>query len=135
MQWLIDIATEAMENWIYKNGIYRTGEPTHFGRFLIGAFTLDGARHTLDLSAKLPDNARAVNLAVLAVNPNVNQYLRFMHPDAASETGRCVLRTQIANQEFRGMAAVGVSSDKKIDYMFEGALWTSITVRIRGYWL
>jgi len=28
MQWLIDIAKEAMENWIYDNGIYRyRGDP------------------------------------------------------------------------------------------------------------
>lgn len=135
MQWLIDIAKDAMEQWIYENGIYRTAEPGGFGFFGMGDLIFDTARHTLDFSATLPDNTKAINLSVIASDPNVGRYVRFMHPDAPAPMGRCILRTQVANLLFRTVAAIGVNSDKQIDYMIQGNTWTQLAGDIRGIWL
>lgn len=131
MQWLIDLIIEAI-------GV----PPCYIARydwlgsdFDQGDVTTDGARHTLDLSAIVPENAKAVNLSVIVQTANVNSIVRFFHPDSTSHLGRCIIRTQVANINMRFVAAVGIDSNRHVDYTFSNVVWTSIGIAVRGWWL
>ena len=131
MQWLIDLIIEAIgvppcyiprTDWLGSD-------------FTAANVTTDGARHTLDLSAIVPEGATAVNLTVIVLTANVNAVVRFLHPDSTSHLARCIMRTQVANINMRGIVAVGLDANRHVDYTFSNIVWTDIGIAVRGWWL
>ena len=130
MQWVLDIWLD----WLYANGIYRCRYYWLGDDFDETDFTTDGNRHTLDLSSIVPANVKAVNLSCIVLTPTPNSIVRFLHPDSTTHLGRCIMRTQVANIQMRTMTAIGVDSNRHVDYTFSNVTWTSIGVNIRGWW-
>ena len=130
MQWLVDLVIAA----IGVPPTYVEGEPSDFGNFTKVDFTTDNNTHLLDLSPLLPSEAVAVNLAVRVRTVTVNAIVRFMHPDAPTFQGRCIIRTQVANINIRAIQACGVNAAGEIAYKFTDVVWDEIGVKIRGYW-
>lgn len=135
MQWLIDLINEQMAAYLGIPPTYVPRITNLVSDYQAGDLTLDGAYHTLDLSAIVPAGASAVNLACKVNTATVNSIVRFRHPDDTRDQGRCVLRTQVANIDFRSIHAQGCDSNRHIEYYFSNVVWNSVIMLVRGWWL
>jgi len=134
MQWLIDIMLELMWQSIYARGIFiHRGDPNAID-FNAASFTTDGAWHTLDLSAIVPQYAKGVCLSVLLKGNLVAKGFWFARNGQAF--GRNAFRglTQIANQVIALDGVVAVDTDRKIQYLFHNITWLQIDVTVKGWW-
>lgn len=135
MQWLIDIAREAMEQWIYDNGIYRyRGDPAAEDFDTVN-FTRDGAWHDLDLSGIVDVNAKAVHLEIYYNCVNVSIDSKFRINGQANEFNISHLVTQIAGVPFATDIVVAIDSTGVIEYKINAAAWIFYQMTVRGWWL
>ncbi len=135
MQWLIDIAIAAIQNWIYANGIYRDRGSYAIGEVRqIGDFTADGAWHELDLSDVIDQHAKAAEIRIKASATAINKTIRLRPHGTTSTWHTCILNTQIANVLINSTVAIGVDLDGKIDYEIDPA-FTLLGFIVRGWWL
>lgn len=134
MQWLIDIAIEAMENWFaLYGGYHHRGDPVN-PDFNHTNLTLDGAYHELDLSAIVPEGAKAVYLKVQVINQGVQQGFEFVRHGMVHKHVALLQVTQVAGVGITLCGAVAVDEDRKVDYWFQAGNWTAILITVCGWW-
>ena len=135
MQWLIDIAKEAMENWIYDNGIYRyRGDPAAVD-FISATLTKDGVYHDLDLSGIVDENAKAVNLVIYFNCLNTGIASLYKAKGQVNPANTSQLITQIASVPFAADIQVAIDSTGKIEYNIGAATWIFYSITVKGWWL
>jgi hypothetical protein len=135
MQWLINIAKAAMEQWIYDNGIYRyRGDPAA-ADFASAALTKDGAWHNLDLSAIVPLHAKAVNFTIWfnVVQTAKNSYFRINGQTNAYNISQII--SQVASIPKTADLQIAVDDTRIIQYKIEAATWIFYYITVKGWWL
>lgn len=135
MQEIINILAAKVIAEIGIPPVYIERYPSPVGDFGEGDLTLDGNYHTLDLSAIVPAGVSAINLSVKVRTDIAASYVRFRHPDDTRDTGRCVLRTQLAGIDFRMVWCQGCDANRHVEYAFNNVVWDSIALVVRGWWL
>lgn len=131
MQWLIDLIIEAI------------GVPPCYidrGTFLLNDFThadltQDGDWHELDFSGIVPAGATCMNLHFSAVDPNVGRILYTRPAGDGAVIGTCTFRNQVANVSIGGFIPMGISTNRKIEYMSIAPGYSAISIKVRGWWL
>ena len=104
--------------------------------FAIGAFTIDGAYHDLDLSAVVPTNARWVYVKIVLLNnaDGVNIALR---TKSNSNTGNTLTQnTQNANFTvyLDGFIYIDPANPQTIQYnVVNVGVWTTVSLIVRGW--
>jgi len=135
MQWLIDIAKEAMQNWIYDNGIYRDrGDPAAYD-WTKATLTADGVWRELDLSGIVDEHSKAVLLKCVIKAHTVAWSLNFRRAGNVNLTAVPAVPIYVANITHTGLVVVSLSDDYKIEYMASTGAWDYLSVVVLGWWL
>lgn len=131
MQWLINIINELFDD---RHRYFDRGDPNIWDFGMLD-LTLDGAWHTLDLSAIVPANAVAVSLKVNLRNTAIHKKFDLRKTGNAQAYCTCALWTQVANIRIGGVFVVSCSESRSIDYISAVGGWTSINLQVNGWWL
>lgn len=131
MQWLIDLIIEAIG--VPPCYIDR-GDPVN-ADFATEDFTLDDAWHELDLSSLIPAGATAVALTGLFINEQVQRLAMFRLHGNSNAANVARIYTQSASLTICSDFVVALDPDRKIDYLFEGFFWSTISLTVKGWWL
>lgn len=138
MQWLINLVAERVINTIGVPPCYiDRGDPAIVD-FIIGAFTTDGNWHELDLSAIVPENAKAISATVNLKAGNVLSEFGIRIHGNANDESRSRAIIQVADLLFAADFICGVNTDRKIDYKSTPdflSIWGIIDLTIKGWWL
>lgn len=157
MQWLIDIikewilsqkyATEVWakaadmsdRQWVLERGYLTTGyvrRPAVTGwDFSEADFIEDGTWRWLDLSAIVPDGAKAVHFISRFKNTAIGEGVHFGHPDDITKGGYHSHYTLVAGARHGWVWAVALDTDRKIKYLLSASNWPEHRIRICGWWL
>jgi len=135
MQWLVDLVAERVINTI---GIPPTfidrGDPVNYD-FWKDDFIFDSNFHELDLSAIVPENAKAVLLSVLATHLQASTLFIFREHGNANAINVSQGVTQVADMEYRCDFVTPIGPDRKIDYYTTAGVWEAFFVSVKGWWL
>ncbi|GAI54072.1 unnamed protein product [marine sediment metagenome] len=134
MQWLIDMAIEAMEAWFADYGGYHDRGPSVGNDFTEADLTQDGNWNELDLSAIVPAGAKAVNLHSTAIDPNIGKAIYMRPAGDTTIIGTCTLRNQVANVSIGFYVPMSLSTGRKIEYKSAAPGYAGVTMKIRGWW-
>lgn len=96
--------------------------------------TFDNAWHELDLSAIVPAGATAINAHLKANHSTVPRVIFFRQAGYTKGFGTCALRLVVANLDHCQRRAIGISSDRKIEYKCDAPAYDSIGIKIKGWW-
>ncbi len=102
--------------------------------FGIGDFEIDGAWHTLDLSAYIALTARAVLLDLDFDNTSANRHITIRKKGNVNNYNHFDVATKVAAQEEHAQAIVTPNSSREIEYKISGAGWTDLNFTVRGWW-
>jgi len=145
MQWLIDIVLEAVaalgyatETWVEDKG-YLTSTYVHRGDpddydVVEGDMVDDNNWHELDLSAIVPEGAKAVHLVVMTMFGAVGRglFLRNTSQIQPYNAAYCISTVGSVLQYFDITQSLDVN--RKIDYKIEPTN-IFILITVRGWWL
>lgn len=134
MQWLIDIAIEAMKAWFADYGGYHERPHTISWDFSLVDFTMDETWRELDLSSIIPEGVKAVNVFASGVHADIHKHLKVSPITNEPQRGTTLLRTKVATVAEVGRIACGVTTDRKMYYSAEAPNWNSIQMQIKGWW-
>lgn len=135
MQWLIDIAKEAMEQWIYDNGIYRyRGDPAAYD-FAIGDFTRDNAFHDLDLSAIVPENAKGVHFFVIVQAAGAGEELILIRGGQVNTNNMAFTKTEVGGTLNTADVICACDENRIIQYKCPNGLNQRIDLLVKGWLL
>jgi len=121
---LSDIETALTDLEIHDGGDGNNADYTK------AALTTDGTWQTLDLSAKLPDNAIAVGLSVRVWHANTNRWLYFRENGHTNEFNMLYVNTQVAGIWLETYGIVRLDSDYKLQYKAHNSVWGEIYIII-----
>jgi len=117
--------------WIIVNGFYRR---TSAGwDWTVSNFTIDGAWHELDLTAKAGNTIKGASavLFIYSITGDAGDDIKFDKDGEAFSQGWVHLNTSGAVH--RGQFIVTADTDGKIQYNIESSV-TDINLAIRGWW-
>jgi len=138
MQWLIDIATEAMEQYLIDNPRYvDRGDPASVD-YGSGDFTKDGNWHELDLSAIVPENARGFTATAEMVCDVVEGYFLIRKHGNVNTKAVSAIKSQIGGIAIQADFVCGANSARKIDYKVSPSppkVFYVLTLTIKNWWL
>lgn len=131
MQWLIDLIIETIG--IPPVYIHR-GDPA-VQDYDHNDFTYDNVWHALDLSAVVPDGAKAVLFHVSAKDAQVQNFGQFERNGGINHTNFSQIIIQVADLTIAYDIVVACDEDRKIQYRFPGVPFDLFDLVIRGWWL
>jgi len=131
MQWLVDLVIEAIG--IPPVFIDR-GDPA-VADFAVGDLTADGAWHNLDLSGIVPANASAVLLHAGIRDNLIGQNTYIRRKGNVNWENSCRMITQVANLAISQDIVCPIGSNGLLEYNLSATVWTSIGIRVKGWWL
>lgn len=138
MQWLIDIAIEAMEQYLIDNPRYVDRGDPGVVDFAKANFIRDGNWYELDLSAIVPENAVAIAARAELVSDSVDATFAIRrHGNANTEVISEVV-TQVGGIRMPPDWTCAVDEDRKIDYKVykePNYVFYIVNLVIKGWWL
>lgn len=134
MQWLIDIAIKAMKDWYaLYGGFHDRGDPAAVD-FVLANFEVDGNWHELDLSAIIPDGAKAVLFRADFEATTIEKAVWFRKPGNTNTINMSIPWTQVATAEKKEDYTCPISTDRKLEYNFRPAAWLKFDFVVKGWW-
>lgn len=129
MQWLIDMVIEAIG--VPPCSIDR-GDPADLDLLKADFFT-DGAWHEHDLSAVVPEGAKAINVTVKYSANAVGREIKFRKHGNTNERNVLQGSNPVANLPYMMNGLIEVDADRKIESNVEAGLYTYINFTIRRW--
>lgn len=124
----------AFLDYVRQQGIYiYRGDPAVVD-FDEVDFTTDVAWHELNLSAIVPEHAKAVSVKLIISAVANRQFAHFRRAGQANNINVSSVITQVAGLEIHGDLTIPVDSDRKIEYMFANVAWIKIRFTVKGWW-
>lgn len=96
--------------------------------------TIDGAWHDLDLSAIVPEKAKAVFIAGHLQGAAVDWAIRFRKNGNTNEIVHGGMETLRAGVERHRSSIVALDEDIKIEYNADNQAWTTLDLVVKGWW-
>ena len=109
------------------------GDPAAYD-FAKEDLTIDGAWHELDLSAIVPDVARAVFIIGHVEGNAVDWKIRFRKKGNTNDINHGGMETLRANVTRHRSSIVAIGSDQIIEYKADNQAWTTLSLAVRGWW-
>lgn len=124
----------AFLDYVRQQGIYiYRGDPVE-DDFNLAEFTRDDTWHELDLSAIVPEHAKAIDLTLTIQNSDINGYILFRRGGQAGGINTCGHYIPVINRPYRADLVIPIDSDRKIDYIISAGGWAFINFLIKGWW-
>ncbi len=102
--------------------------------FEIGDFTIDGAWHTLDLSAFITISARAVLFDIDFDNNSANKHITLRQNGNNNNINHFDISTKVAGQDEHAIAICSPDSSRIIEYKIDTGGWNALSLSVRGWW-
>lgn len=133
MQWLIDIAKEAMAEWYAEFGgiIYRG--PYTTDDFTKTNFTFDETWHLLDLSDIIPIDVKYVYLIHKCLSSYAGSWAYFRKPSVGTNWNVAHVSTIIAGLYHTEQFFVAVDENRCIEYMIQNTPWPTFRLSVRAW--
>jgi hypothetical protein len=128
-----DGTLEVVTDTYLTTGFVDRGDPSA-ADFTQASLTTDATWRDLDLSAIVPDGAKAVCLYVNVVDDTVN-YVGFRKNGNSNANNISIVRAQVANVAVAGILTVELSSARVIEYIASNVTFTTIAITVKGWWL
>lgn len=96
--------------------------------------TIDGAWHDLDLSAIVPEKAKAVFIAGHLQGNAVDWKIAFRKNGNVNEIVHGGMETLRAGVERHRSSTIALDGDRKIEYNADNQAWTTLDLVIKGWW-
>ena len=96
--------------------------------------TLDGAWHDLDLSAIVPDVARAVFIVGHVEGNGIDWTIMFRKKGNTNEVNHGGMETIRANVERHRSSTVAIGPDQIIQYKADNQNWATLSLAVRAWW-
>lgn len=109
------------------------GDPAAYD-FTLTDFTRNGAWHDLDLSALIPETARAVLIDLDFDNTSANKHITLRKNGNTNDFNHFDVSTKVAGKDEHVNAVVIPDSTRKIEYKITASGWSAIAMTIRGWW-
>ncbi len=109
------------------------GDPAAYD-FIVGDFTKDAAWHDLDLSALIPQSAKAVLLEFDIETVNREKHIRIKRYGNSNIINHQDIETFNGGIHQSGLVIVAVDANRKIAYNIDAATWTELDMVLRGWW-
>lgn len=135
MQWLIDIAIKAMEQYLADNPRFvDRGDPADWD-FGFGDFIKDNAWHTLDLSGIVPEGVKAVLIryATTATSSGYDIWIRKKGNTNQRNAGNIDSKGTDADEV--GDMIISPDENRQIEYLIPEDEFTVIKLVVGGWWL
>jgi len=133
MQWLIDIAIEAMKEWYAENGGIINRGPYSASDFTMGDFTKDENWHTLSLASIIPEGVKFVYLTLSYKSYGVYNWAFFCKPSTGTNYNCAHAATIVAGEVHFHEFFVGVDSNREVEYNVANASWTLFNLSVRAW--
>lgn len=115
-------------------GFVDRGDPAN-PDYVLGALTVDGAWHALDLSAIVDSRAGAVLLSVTLKALGANRHMDFRTTGNANAVNVARTSTQVMDVFNSATAVVAVGPDGVVDYRAVGDFFKAIVmITVMGWW-
>lgn len=133
MQWLIDV----IKDWINTQGFLTSafvdrGDPAA-PDFTDVNFIQDDAWHEIDLSAIVPDNAKAVILTAVTLSDTATSSFTLRKNGNVNDTSVSRILTPLANTAFVADLTCPISTNRKLDYNAQNVTWHVLTLTVKGW--
>jgi len=135
MQWLIDIAIEAMEQYLADNPRFVDRGYASSRDFELADFIRDENFHELDLSAIIPATAKGIYIALAMSADTAGKRGTFSPSGNAFDYNYERRMTQVAAQMIHTGLTLPIRTPQKIWYRFDIANWSIINFTTLGWWL
>ena len=133
MQWLIDL----IKDWVNAQGFLSTayvdrGDPADKD-FAIGDLTVDYAWHDLDLSAIVPDGAKAIQIQIIALISSTTKFAYLRKKGNTNTRNVTTISTQVINKIAISDTLIACDTDRIIEYKIAAINFISFDILIRGW--
>ncbi len=102
--------------------------------FIVSDFTRDGTWRDLDLSAIIPQTARAILMEFDIETVNREKHIRIRKYGNTNAINHQDIETFNGGIHQSGSIIVAVDSNRIIEYNIDAATWTELDMTIRGWW-
>ena len=109
------------------------GDPSVYD-YLKADLTIDGAWHVMDLSAIVPEKAKAVFIAGHLEGVSAVWKIKFRKNGNSNEKVHGGMETLRAGIERHRSTIVALDSDRKIEYNADNQNWTTLSLIVKGWW-
>jgi len=96
--------------------------------------TIDGAWHDLDLSAIVPEKAKAVFIAGHLEGPAVDWAIKFRKNGNTNEIVHGGMETLRAGVERHRSSIIALDDNQVIEYNVDNQAWTTLDLVVKGWW-
>lgn len=96
-------------------------------------FLTDGAWHTLDLSAIVPQGATLVHLKIKALTAFNNSIIAFCKNDIINKLNGATIAIRHGASDYYEEAWVACDADRKIEYWTSNQTWVILDLMVRGW--
>jgi len=135
MQWLIDIVLEKVAEAGYLTNSYIDRGTTNQPDFSLGDFIGDLSWNDLDLSAIVPEGAKAVAFTMSGMGTFASSVARFRKKGNLYSFNSTSFATPVSDIEDYGDCMCGISADRKIQYNLLDVGWDDLYLTVKGWWL
>jgi len=135
MQWLIDIVLEKVAEVGYLTTSYVDRGGTDSPDFSLGDFIGDLSWNDLDLSAIVPEGAKAVAFSMAGMGSWASSAAKFRKKGNTYGFNVTSFVTPVADIEHSGDCMCGISADRKIQYNLLDVGWDDFYLTVKGWWL
>ena len=96
--------------------------------------TIDGAWHDMNLSAIIPEKAKAVFIIGHLEGNAVDWHIRFRKNGNVNEVAHGGMETLRANVERHRSSVVALDDNRIIEYNVDNQAWTTLDLAVKGWW-
>lgn len=124
---------EACYEYTKIQGIYVNRGDMAAWDFTEPDFTSDGTWRDLDLSAIVPEHAKAVHIAIAIKNAAVGADFTFRRNGNVNTLSVVRSGTQVANVTFRASHLIPIDTNRIIEYNLSNLIWVTHRVMVIGW--
>lgn len=125
---------KAFLDYVRQQGIYiYRGDPANVD-YTQATLTQDGAWHDLNLSALVPEHAKAVDVSILFINTANAKVGWFKRKGQANDRNASVISSHSPNQPQAQDLTIALDTNRTCEYKFDADGWTYIALTVKGWW-
>lgn len=134
MQWLIDIAIEAIRNWLADNPCFVDRGDAADEDWLMPPLLADSAWHELDISGVVPLTATCVAFSLITVNANIGEHIAMRTLGNVITNNESFMNSMVAFMVQGDFFLCHPSEDGKVEYWIDAGGWAYVGLTVRGWW-
>jgi hypothetical protein len=126
-------AATAGTDYLAPGAFVDRGDPAAVD-YAVGALTVDGAYHDLDLSSIVPSGAKAVLLRLSFANASIGDVFYFRENGNSNSINIGSLNI-FTNTTHYNSVVVACDTNRVVEYRLQVGTWSAFNITVGGWWL